>query len=60
LLLALADDATGALETGARFSAAGLDAIVRFEPGASVAGAGVIVIDTETPPLPAAEAYERD
>lgn len=52
--LALADDATGALETGARFVEAGLEALVRFKPD-SESG----VIDTETRHLPAELAAER-
>lgn len=57
-VLALADDATGALETGARFHSAGLPARVRFS--AELQGAGqVMVIDTETRHLAAAEARDR-
>jgi D-threonate/D-erythronate kinase len=52
--LALADDATGALETGARLVEAGLEARVRFEPGFDSG-----VIDTETRHLPAELAGER-
>jgi D-threonate/D-erythronate kinase len=52
--LALADDATGALETGARLVEAGLEARVRFEPGFASG-----VIDTETRHLPPASAQAR-
>jgi len=45
--LALADDATGALETGARFREAGLDARVIFEPDRKWS-CDAPVIDTET------------
>ena len=56
--LALADDATGALETGARLCEAGLEAVVRFEP--DLAGSATsLVIDTETRHLPAEQAAER-
>jgi uncharacterized protein YgbK (DUF1537 family) len=55
-VLALADDLTGALETGAAFAACGLRAVVatawrEFEP--------VLVIDTESRHLPADEAARR-
>src|SRR5437660_8331789 len=46
-VLALADDATGALEIGARFSEAGLDARVSFDPDADLASCA-LVVDTET------------
>lgn len=46
-VLALADDATGALEIGARFSEAGLDTRVSFDPDADSANCA-LVIDTET------------
>jgi uncharacterized protein YgbK (DUF1537 family) len=44
--LVLADDATGALETGARLAERGLDVRVRFT--ADGAGGGLLVLDTET------------
>jgi len=57
-ILALADDATGALETGARFRSAGLAARVRFST--EVRGLErALVIDTETRHLAPAAAGER-
>jgi len=46
-ILALADDMTGALEVGAKFSGAGISAIVFGQP-VSGRSAGAIVFDTET------------
>jgi uncharacterized protein YgbK (DUF1537 family) len=46
-VVALADDATGALETGARFCSAGLAARVRFN-GEVMGAECALVIDTET------------
>ena len=57
-ILALADDATGALEVGARFCDAGIDARVRFE-AKNTGSSAAIVIDTETRHLPAKEAYRQ-
>lgn len=54
----MADDATGALETGARFREAGLDARVSFDPGLAWSS-GALVVDTETRHLPAEQARER-
>src|SRR5215510_1963419 len=54
-ILALADDMTGALETGAKFRAAGIDAVVSAKPVAA-AGAQALVLDTETRHLNGAEA----
>src|SRR5215471_7600629 len=54
-ILALADDMTGALETGAKFRAAGIEAVVSAKPVAA-AGAQALVLDTETRHLNAAEA----
>ena len=54
-ILALADDMTGALETGAKFRAAGIEAVVSAKPVAT-AGAQALVLDTETRHLNAAEA----
>jgi uncharacterized protein YgbK (DUF1537 family) len=48
-ILALADDATGALEIGARFGEAGIDSRVCFELDAAWSD-GALVIDTETRP----------
>jgi len=58
LALALADDATGALETGARFCEAGLDARVSFEPDPGWRTTA-LVVDTETRHLLAEQARER-
>ena len=46
-ILALADDMTGALEVGAKFSAAGIRTLVSAKPAAS-ASACALVYDTET------------
>lgn len=46
-ILALADDMTGALEVGAKFSGAGIETIVSAEP-VIVTGATAVVLDTET------------
>ena len=59
LILSLADDATGAMEVGARFAAAGAATWVAFDDAARPAGAEAFVIDTETRHLPAAESYRR-
>ena len=55
MILALADDLTGALETGAKFAAAGIDAVVTTLPAVEPL-AEVVVVDTETRHLPPAEA----
>jgi D-threonate/D-erythronate kinase len=57
-ILALADDLTGALEAGARFRAAGMEALVVIDGGAP-ADAPVLVVDTETRHLPPKEAADR-
>src|SRR5215831_4301093 len=54
-ILALADDLTGALEAGAKFSAAGIDTVVWAKPAAAGA-TQAIVFDTETRHLPPADA----
>lgn len=46
-ILALADDMTGALEVGAKFSGAGIETIVSTEP-VPMTGATAVVLDTET------------
>ncbi|MEO7652941.1 MAG: four-carbon acid sugar kinase family protein [Bryobacteraceae bacterium] len=46
-ILALADDMTGALEVGAKFSAAGIDTLVSTQPVAANS-AHAVVLDTET------------
>lgn len=56
--LAIADDATGALETGAQLASPGAAAQVWFGEGLPRADhAGPLVVDTETRHLPAQEAY---
>ena len=57
-ILALADDATGALETGARFSEAGLEARVSFGPDLRWNG-NALVVDTETRHLTSEQAWRR-
>ena len=57
-VLALADDLTGALETGARFAAAGVPAVVSVELS-TASDAPVLVIDTETRHLAPADAAAR-
>jgi len=57
-VLALADDLTGALETGAKFAAAGVEAVVSAEPEGAP-DAPVVVLDTETRHLAAGAAAER-
>jgi uncharacterized protein YgbK (DUF1537 family) len=52
--VALADDATGALEVGAKFAAAGLECVVEF--GAPRFSQTAVVIDTETRRLESAQA----
>jgi uncharacterized protein YgbK (DUF1537 family) len=47
MILALADDMTGALEIGAKFSRAGIETIVSAQPIA-LGAAPVVVVDTET------------
>ena len=54
-ILVLADDLTGALETGAKFAAAGVGAVVLL-PGGETADAPAVVIDTETRHAPPEEA----
>jgi uncharacterized protein YgbK (DUF1537 family) len=56
-LLALADDATGALETGAQFAAQGIDSTVVLRGHAGWFDlAAAVVVDTETRHAPADEA----
>ena len=59
VLLIIADDFTGALDTGVQFAARGIK--TRVVVGADVAlthqNADVLVVDTETRHLPAAQAY---
>jgi D-threonate/D-erythronate kinase len=57
-ILALADDLTGALETGAKFRAAGLEAVVAIHGGAQP-DAPVLVVDTETRHAAPEEAARR-
>jgi uncharacterized protein YgbK (DUF1537 family) len=62
-LLVLADDFTGALDTGVQFAKAGMEPWVALEPGAELDGVpsdnGVLVIDTESRHLPPGEAARR-
>ncbi len=57
-VLALADDMTGALEVGAKFSGAGLETTVSAQPMAA-ASAQVLVLDTETRHVNPETARER-
>lgn len=58
--IALADDTTGALEVGAGFAQAGLDARVVTQPEPDLAGvASALVVDTRSRRLAPAQAYER-
>lgn len=57
LVFGLADDLTGALEIGARFSATGIPTVVTAQTNAEQAtGAAALVLDTETRHAEAAEA----
>ena len=60
LLLIIADDFTGALDTGVQFAARGARTEVVVDPQIdfSACGADVLVVDTETRHLPAADAYK--
>lgn len=62
-ILALADDLTGALETGAKFAAAGVSCVAglarQFDLAACWPDATVLVLDTESRHLDAGEAYSR-
>ena len=59
LLLILADDFTGALDTGVQFAACGISTrvVVGSEVDFAANDAAVLVVDTETRHLPAAQAY---
>ncbi len=59
LLLIIADDFTGALDTGVQFAAHGIPTKVVVDPDVDFAASktGVLVVDTETRHLPASEAY---
>jgi uncharacterized protein YgbK (DUF1537 family) len=57
-LLVIADDLTGALDTGAQFARAGLHTLVLWE-ASQAPDAEVLVIDTGTRELPPAEARRR-
>lgn len=59
LLLILADDFTGALDTGVQFAACGIATrvVVGEQVDFAANDAAVLVVDTETRHLPAAEAY---
>ena len=60
LLLIIADDFTGALDTGVQFAAHGIRTRVVVDPEVDFGScdADVLVVDTETRHLPAAQAYE--
>lgn len=60
LLLIIADDFTGALDTGVQFAVHGIHTRVVVDPDVDFAAqeARVLVVDTETRHLTAAEAYE--
>lgn len=60
LLLIIADDFTGALDTGVQFAAHGIPTRVIVEPNVDFTACEtkVLVVDTETRHLPAAKAYE--
>ena len=61
-LLILADDLTGALDTGVQLSEAGVQALVVRHPAALPCrreGPEVLVMDTETRHLPPGQAYHR-
>ena len=60
LLLMIADDFTGALDTGVQFAACGIPTRVVVDPEIDFASihAKVLVVDTETRHLPAGQAYE--
>ncbi len=58
--LAFADDTTGALEVGAGFAQAGVDALVSIQPEPDLeAGAAALVVDTRSRRLAPAQAYEK-
>ncbi len=59
-LLIIADDFTGALDTGVQFAAHGIRTRVVVEPDVDFTahGAKVLVVDTETRHLPASQAYD--
>lgn len=60
LLLIIADDFTGALDTGVQFAAHGIRTRVVVDPDVDFTSqeVKVLVVDTETRHLPAAEAYD--
>ena len=60
LLLIIADDFTGALDTGVQFAACGIPTRVVVDPEIDFASihAKVLVVDPETRHLPAGQAYE--
>lgn len=60
LLLIIADDFTGALDTGVQFALHGIHTRVVVDPDVDLTAqeAKVLVVDTETRHLPADEAYE--
>mgnify|MGYP000336118029 CR=1 FL=1 len=56
--LILADDLTGACDTGAVFARRGLNTVVRLDPAAPVPADGVVVISTDSRYLPEVQAAE--
>lgn len=60
LLLIIADDFTGALDTGVQFAARGIRTRVTVAPDVDFAACemDVLVVNTETRHLPAAKAYD--
>ena len=57
-LVIIADDLTGALDTGACFAAPGRRTIATWEAGAQPEG-DIWILDTETRPLPPGQAAEQ-
>ena len=60
LLCIIADDFTGALDTGVQFAAHGVSTRVVVDPNVDFSAheASVLVVDTETRHLPANQAYD--
>lgn len=57
--LVVADDLTGANDTGHGFAARGYETVVRLDPDFDAPGADVLVVDTDSRYAPADEAAER-
>lgn len=58
-LLVLADDLTGALDTGIQFAKIGIDTVVSISPEDLNIDTDVLVVDTESRHIPPEVAYER-